>query len=362
MSEFWEKGQKQVELPNPELNPLQNPTLGRNLGRWAQVYFTSPPERREQAVVDLLRELKSETDPDLPALDEPAAPPARSTIPAAVPKVICGTCQQPNEIGHKFCGLCGALLPGARTEREIPAPTMAPRREPSMLNLEPTAESSYERDDHLEWLREKSLSRMEEEDESSGTWKYGLVALAMLLGAFGVLQWVSNRPAKAPAPAVSTSAPAPVQEIQPIPATPAPQAAPPQTQPATSAESALPEVRHVPATPAPPPVTAAARTQPVTAEPEATQPEGGAQELTFARGYLEGKHGSRDSSEAAKWLWKAVAKQNSTAGVLLSDLYRTGDGVGKNCDQARLLLVAAAKKGAPTAADKLRNIETGGCR
>ncbi|HKS73783.1 MAG TPA: hypothetical protein VJQ82_11355 [Terriglobales bacterium] len=362
MSESWEKGQKQVELPNPELNPLQNPTLGRNLGRWAQVYFTSPPERREQAVVDLLRELKSETDADLPVLDEPAPPPARSAVPTPVPKVICGTCQQPNEIGHKFCGLCGASLPGVRSERETPAATMPPRREPSILNLEPVVESPYERDDHLEWLREKSLSRTEEEDESSGTWKYGLLALAMLLGAFGVLQWVSNRPAKAPAPAVSTSTPAPVQEIQPIPATPAPQVAAPETQPATHAESAPPEVRHVPSTPARPPVTEAARTQPVTTPPEVAQPEGGAQELAFARGYLEGKHGSRDSSEAAKWLWKAVAKQNSTAGVLLSDLYRSGDGVSKSCDQARLLLVAAAKKGAPTAADKLRNIESGGCR
>ena len=36
-------------LPRPELNPLTNPVLGRNLGRWAQVYFTSPPEKREQA-------------------------------------------------------------------------------------------------------------------------------------------------------------------------------------------------------------------------------------------------------------------------------------------------------------------------
>ena len=44
-----------------ELNPLQNPTLGKNLGRWAQVYFTNPPEKREQAVVELLRELEKGT-------------------------------------------------------------------------------------------------------------------------------------------------------------------------------------------------------------------------------------------------------------------------------------------------------------
>src|SRR6266566_7668084 len=45
-------------LPKSDLNPLINPVLGRNLGRWAQVYFTSPPEKREEAVGELLRELK----------------------------------------------------------------------------------------------------------------------------------------------------------------------------------------------------------------------------------------------------------------------------------------------------------------
>ena len=60
-------------------------------------------------------------------------------------------------------------------------------------------------------------------------------------------------------------------------------------------------------------------------------------------------------------LWKAVGKQNTRADILLADLYRLGDGVPKNCDQARLLLVAAAKKSAAGAADKLRNLESSGC-
>src|SRR2546422_3139037 len=47
-------------LPKSDLNPLINPVLGRNLGRWAQVYFTSPPEKREEAVGELLRELECE--------------------------------------------------------------------------------------------------------------------------------------------------------------------------------------------------------------------------------------------------------------------------------------------------------------
>ena len=45
-------------LPDTELNPLLNPLLAENLGRWAEVYFTSPPENRAQAVSALLSELR----------------------------------------------------------------------------------------------------------------------------------------------------------------------------------------------------------------------------------------------------------------------------------------------------------------
>jgi len=47
---------------------------------------------------------------------------------------------------------------------------------------------------------------------------------------------------------------------------------------------------------------------------------------------------------------------------MLAELYARGDGVAKSCDQARLLLVAAAKKGAPSAGLRLRNLESNGCQ
>ena len=72
--------------------------------------------------------------------------------------------------------------------------------------------------------------------------------------------------------------------------------------------------------------------------------------------------GTRDSTEAAKLLWQAVRKQNLTASVLLSDLYLRGDGVPKSCDQARLLLVAASRRGAPQAAEQLRRLQSLGCQ
>jgi len=89
----------------------------------------------------------------------------------------------------------------------------------------------------------------------------------------------------------------------------------------------------------------------------------GAEELAIAESYLSGTQGkARDSSEAAQWLWKSVGKQNAVAALLLSDLYVTGDGVPRNCDQARLLLDAAARKGVPGAGERIRDLPNVGCQ
>jgi hypothetical protein len=89
----------------------------------------------------------------------------------------------------------------------------------------------------------------------------------------------------------------------------------------------------------------------------------GAEELAIAESYLSRTQGkARDSSEAAQWLWKSVGKQNAAAALLLSDLYVTGDGVPRNCDQARLLLDAAARKGVPGAGERIRNLPNLGCQ
>ncbi len=366
MSEPWDKGKK-VELPNPELNPLQNPTLGKNLGRWAQVYFTSPPEKREQAVVDLLRELESETEPRPPRFEENLP-----TVTPVVPRLICKNCQQPNELDQRFCGLCGSPLRLADAPVQGAPRTVLPpaelRREPEPVFTVP-AETTEEND--LRWLREKSLSRLSDPDEeSAGKWKYILTAVVLVAAAFGTLQWVANRPAtNAPTPERKT---APVEPAQTTQAAPAPAPAPTvSTPPAAVAprESAVrpgprvePSVATSDAIRAARVVGKASRLEALPAVPTSAPADGGVQELTLARGYLEGKHGVRDSAEAAKWLWKAVAKQNSTADILLANLYLSGDGVTKSCGQARVLLTAAAQKGEPTAGEKLRQLESAGCR
>jgi hypothetical protein len=91
--------------------------------------------------------------------------------------------------------------------------------------------------------------------------------------------------------------------------------------------------------------------------------DNGARELAVAEGYLKGGQGkTRDSTEATKWLWQAVRKQNAAATLILSDLYLRGDGVPKSCDQGRLLLNAAARKGAPGAGERIRNLQAFGCQ
>jgi TPR repeat protein len=64
----------------------------------------------------------------------------------------------------------------------------------------------------------------------------------------------------------------------------------------------------------------------------------------------------KDTTVAAQWLWKAVAKQNTEAAIILSRMYMLGDGVQKNCDQARLLLMPAAKRGSKQADEALQTV------
>ncbi|GAC1662475.1 MAG: hypothetical protein NVS9B4_16200 [Candidatus Acidiferrum sp.] len=55
------------------------------------------------------------------------------------------------------------------------------------------------------------------------------------------------------------------------------------------------------------------------------------------------KGASGDKTKAAKLLWAAVAKGNTQAERELAGLYARGQGgVPKNCEQARVLLVAAS--------------------
>jgi hypothetical protein len=89
--------------------------------------------------------------------------------------------------------------------------------------------------------------------------------------------------------------------------------------------------------------------------------ESGQEEFGIARDILRGSNRQRDLPRAVELLWASVKKGHVPAEVTLADLYRRGDGVEKNCDQARVLLVAASKKSSLDAREMLQKIVTQGC-
>jgi hypothetical protein len=399
--------ESETELPNPELNPLLNPTLGRNLGRWAQVYFTSPPEKREEAVGELLRELQGQPAP-VPAMSstESSETPKLRITPVEtlphLPGTLCAECGHHYSTAQRFCGMCGA--PMVVEEPESPAvihprePVFAPVHD--FPSLTPVSEVRHTADDSfsdVRWLREKNLSG----DRSWGRGpRYAPAILALV--AIGVLvyaQWLprgsqSQKTTQTVVPGTQRAA-APTPQAAPVPRNDSQTPAAPASSPAASSRN-----DEHPATAAPPTGTTETASNstpaPVSAPPEKeqtaplrgsaqaipTDPESqtggassqdteaanvpstsnGSQELAQAEEFLNGKKYPRDSAMAAKLLWKAVGKENPSAVLLLSDMYLAGDGVPKSCDQARLLLTAAARKGVPQAADKLRSVLRSDCR
>jgi hypothetical protein len=358
----WDIPPKPADLPDPELNPLMNPTLGKNLGRWAQVYFTSSPETREQAVGQLLRELeRGETVGSFPANDGEQT----QRREGSANTVLCPRCNEWNTGDQNFCGVCGTRIG--------PQQAQAPKLIPEQETRESFRSSSSSADDPA-WLRERVFSADEEPEHSSRkAWIFAVIALLLILGGAAYLQWSPNKRASdtAPAPSNPDSAEQPASPQQS--ATPAPTPAPTTaTQNAQPAAPSAPEPAPIAKPTAPAAkddnVTAAARKpsrqaapRPA-AEPAQPSPDSGSRELADAQRLLSGQGSTRNPEVAASLLWKSVKKENAGAEVELADLYARGEGVGKNCEQARLLLTAAAKKGTPQAAQKLRSLQSGGCQ
>jgi hypothetical protein len=353
---LWDKT---PEAPSSsDLNPLTNPVLERNLGRWAKVYFGNPPEKREQAVSNLLEQIKRESGSGT------AAQPARPyfATDTRFQRAACSVCQHQNPPGHKFCSRCGQALSTAPTGAMDHLGTLR-------ISEAPPANSTND----MEWLRNPGLSSLDDSDAQNRGWKYLVGIVVIVLAGFAYMNWapelqtlVSPRTATAPqvsdtgaalprenpSPAVAKSS---AQATAPVPPESSASEGQPPSAPAEARGRTIAPSGNQPAVQQSPLLATATSRQTV------VDPESNASDLRLAQRYLGGSMGVRDSSEAAKLLWKAVRRQNATAAVLLSDLYLRGDGVPRSCDQARLLLVAAAKRGSPLAAQQLRNLESQGC-
>jgi hypothetical protein len=199
------------------------------------------------------------------------------------------------------------------------------------------------------------------------------------------LIWLGARLSGAGAPTASvpegSTDPTPNQQAAP------PSMQPPVSSPTDTTQNSLPSTDQKEATSAPPTAaskipgntpTAAANpakpkspgttpSAPATNKPAAQKPltgsesEPGEQEYSQAQNIL--KSGDRDGGfqEAVRLLWIAVEKGNSKAEVSLAELYRRGEGVTRNCDQTRILLTAATRKGNAEAQRRLDKFLREGC-
>ena len=399
-------------LPRAELNPLLNPLLASHMGRWAEVYFTSPPEKREEAVLDLLRELEAESPGSVPVPATPeelmeAAPyfshtqgNGSSAAPIEQRLVRCQRCGHDNPVAHQFCGMCGFLLKVATVEEsrtdhpygqhqgemespESHAPFHAARQalpeshvyESQRPEDEPSADP-YDLS-MLQGLRQREIDDYEYQEPSSPPFRYYIGAvLTILLVLLGYMAWrsgqmtQSSHQASAPPPPAQS---APAGPSAPPQATTAAPSSPPKTQPPSTsspntnvAETAKPQMTESASYRAAGSVqNSTAVAAPITTagtEPQFTS-SSGTDDLAMAQRYLNQGNGQvRDTTEAVRWLWKAVGKHNGPATLQLADIFLKGDGVTKNCEQARVLLDTAARRGMTGAGERLRNLQAFGCQ
>ncbi len=169
MERAFEPPSSPSEVPEPEVNPIQDPLLSKNLGRWAQVYFSVPPAERDAAVRLLLRELQSA------AASDAASDPSEGAV--------CPVCQSYNPAGQRFCGFCGLLL---RSHQESLAQSA-----PAAEDIDESTRKRGSNGD-LDHLRELSFSTIYGDDEPRNNgWKYLALVLVVLagLGIAAYLQW-----------------------------------------------------------------------------------------------------------------------------------------------------------------------------
>lgn len=90
--------------------------------------------------------------------------------------------------------------------------------------------------------------------------------------------------------------------------------------------------------------------------------DGGQADFQLADAALHQARTPAEKARAAEMLWTAVSNGSSDAEVELADAYGRGNGVRKNCQQARILLAAATDKNNPLAAKESAELRVYGCR
>jgi hypothetical protein len=378
-------------LPDPDLTPSLNPTLARNLGRWAEVYFTTPPEERDAAVQKLLRELLEAEEKRLgrrsaevpaspvnaelreqtvegearqfPVASEPIEPGSSVEVlelfvETAEPGTSAPSDSRRSPLTEILQITAPSSGPSAAGEATLPQTEVVPAWNGNEALIQPlivarggaavgSLTSETATGDQLA-TNVGEISRVlrpvtEFRPRTLGLWrKIGAVAAAVMLVVLirSVLKSREAQPTFSTLPPVSSVAASSSQE---------------------RASSGAISGRVVPSAGTHPPALQPA----VSREPEpslATAPKQDAiPELAKAERYRLGKGVPQDSAQAVHWLWQAVAKENGDALERLAGMYATGDGVPRDCDQARVLAGAAAKKLPQDAVRMDEELRAAGC-
>jgi hypothetical protein len=109
--------------------------------------------------------------------------------------------------------------------------------------------------------------------------------------------------------------------------------------------------------------TAARSDAPAGVPPAASSATGDRPESVLERqGALQKAEPVWNEGDSVESLWSAVQSGSVSAEVSLAERFARGQGVSKNCDQAKVLMKAAADRGNREARLRLYEMETGGCR
>jgi TPR repeat protein len=259
--------------------------------------------------------------------------------------LVCPVCLHKNEVRQRFCGFCG--FPLERIESDL-------RETPQAAPELPFVDRS---DNGWQWLRERHLQELTSQQKRTSRWiALAIILLFVALASGGLLvwrnraqlgvSWLSDSPSASAFARKPETLPVVVEEPH------RPDLSPAQVVQNSERDAASKNPREAGS-------ATAADSAVIPGSGDAG--DEGAQEFVEGRRYLEGQGVARNSALAAAWLWKSVARKNVNAVLLLSDLYAHGDGVPQSCDQARLLLRAAAQKGSAKARHKLLALARMGC-
>ena len=275
---------KLSEPPFPsELNPLTNPALERNLGRWAQVYFSNPPAKRQQAVSNLLEEIHRETG---------AEPRGEGRSPLFCPR--------------RKNSRALFVLPASTRIRPATSFAAGAARcfEPSQtgaadhLGATEVGEATPPRSEtDVQWLRDRAFSGLDGSDgPQRRAWKYLLGAVVLVLAGLAYLQWAPRPGTGVASSSTSPQVSAPAASL-PQDSSPA-ESNPPE---AISAEPQTPEAQNSATTAAHDHAAVPAGLQPASqksplpnapsSRPALAGDESGASDLRLAQRYLGRQHG-----------------------------------------------------------------------